>query len=137
MQSEQRAHTVKNLLLKISRCGKLTAVTALTWRLGHLRTSVVLGVEGGQIYSTNTLKQSNIKCPIHCGMYSIGGCGDRQSHQGFLASRLSWELFGVCRSLFSLCLFPLLRLLTVHSTFFFFFADGQMWHARFSLSHSL
>ncbi len=68
-------------------------------------------------------------------MVCIGGGGDRESHQRFgqFAGRGNCSSMGLHLFLFSLRPFPLLPLLTISPSF----GDWPMWHARFSLGHSL
>lgn len=68
-------------------------------------------------------------------MVCIGGSGDRDSHQQLrrFSDRGNCSTLGLHLSLFSLHLFPLLPLQTIFPSF----GDWLMWHARFSLGHTL
>lgn len=101
----------------------------LTSRPGCLRRSVILEVWGWQI---PVIPLSRVILNVLFIMVCTGGSGDRHSHQQLRRSsdRGNCSTFGLHLSLFSLHLFPL-------QTIFPSFGDWLMWHARFSLGHTL
>lgn len=95
---------------------------------GHL--SVIIAFWGGQIHSSNTLKQGNIKCPIHHSMH--GREWGQRKPRAIWAICWSWELLEFGPSPFSL-----FSSSNPTSNHFPSFGDWPMWHARFSLDHRL
>lgn len=68
----------------------------------------------------------------HSSRYALEGVGTQRATSDF-AGRGNCSTSGLHLSLFSLHPFPLLLLLTIFPSF----GDWLMWHARFSLGHSL